>query len=188
MAEDLNQSDAQLTQAVRQSDSRALALIYDRYGAVVYRLGLRILQDPREAEDLTQEIFLFFWNRGKDNYDPQRGTLNSYLMTMTRSRALDRIRRQETAWRTQQRWKAEMLTAPARLPLETVSLGERSERVRGALGQLPEAQRTVLEMAYFEGYSQTEIAQQLQEPLGTVKTRSRLGLLKLKQALSDLIP
>lgn len=188
MAEDLKTlGDAELMRAVRQSDRQALAVLYDRYSAIVFRLGIRILQQPREAEDLTQEIFLYLWRQGKENYDSKRGNLSSYLMTLTRSRALDRIRRQQAAGRSQQRLQIEWPSKDDRTPLDAASLAERTVRVREALSQLPSAQRVVLEMAYFEGYSQSQIAEKLSEPLGTVKTRARQGLLKLRQALTDLL-
>jgi RNA polymerase sigma-70 factor (ECF subfamily) len=188
MAEDSKTpSDEELIQALRQSDQRALGVLYDRYSAVVFRLGLRVLQQTREAEDLTQEVFLYLWRQGKDSFDPRRGSLSGYLMTFARSRALDRIRRQQAANRSQQRLQMELPAKDERTPLEAASLDERSRRVREALSQLPAAQRDVLELAYFEGYSQSEIAERLSEPLGTVKTRARQGLIKLRRALTDLL-
>lgn len=181
-------NDAYLAARVRRQDRRALAAIYERHGAVIYRLGLSILKDPREAEDLSQEVFLFFWHRGKDNFDQSRGTLLSYLITLTRSRALDRLRRHQTFLQTVQRWQIEVSHSLPCTPLETASFSERSERVRQALDQLSVLQCQALELAYFEGYSQSQIAEHLGEPLGTIKTRTRQGLLKLREALVEMTP
>lgn len=178
--------DTELVQALKDGQSSALGILYDRYGRLVYGLALRILNNPQEAEDLTQEIFLVLWR--SNTYNPARGSLSSFLTTMTRSRAIDKLRSRGTSLKFLDRWRRNMTaeTAP-NSPFEQASLSERSQRVRNALAQLSEDQRQVLEMAYYQGLSQSEIAQQLDLPLGTVKTRSRLGLLKLRQTLEDFI-
>ncbi|MCA1993145.1 MAG: sigma-70 family RNA polymerase sigma factor, partial [Coleofasciculus sp. S288] len=153
---------------------------------LVYGLALHILKNPQEAEDLTQEIFLSLWR--SSNYNPARGSLSSFLTMMTRSRAIDKIRSRGTSLKFLDRWRRTMTTeTSSNTPFELASLGERSQRVQNALAQLSQEQRQVLEMVYYEGLSQSEIAQQLDIPLGTIKTRSRLGLLKLRQTLEDFI-
>jgi RNA polymerase sigma-70 factor, ECF subfamily len=171
---------------LRQGNTNALGILYDRYGTAVYRLALRMLTNPMEAEDLTQEVFLAFW-RGVDKYDIDRGTLVVFLLTITRSRALNRLKQQSSQHNLSQR-VGKYLPANDRNPgMESVSLGELRERMSFALGELPSTQQQVLEMGYYQGKSQSEIAQELDLPLGTVKTRSRQGLLKLRQFLQDLV-
>jgi RNA polymerase sigma-70 factor, ECF subfamily len=181
-----NESDLHVLTALRQGDPNALGIIYDRYGAVVYRLGLRMLANPTEAEDLTQEVFLAFW-RGVDKYDADRGTLLVFLLTITRSRALNRLKQQSSQHNLQQRVGSYLPQADRHPGLESATLAELQERMGLALQALPATQKQVLEMGYYQGKSQSEIAQELDLPLGTVKTRSRQGLLKLRQLLQDLV-
>lgn len=179
------QDDGKIMEAVQRGDSLALGVLYSRYGAVVYRLALRILQRSQDAEDLTQEIFLSLEKATR--YNEERGSLLNFLMTLTRSRALNRIRRGQSQGRLLQRCQHHHSTDVPNLPMENATFSELSQRVVSALETLPPNQRQVLELAYYEGLSQSEITQQLQIPLGTVKTRSRQGLLKLKNLLQDLV-
>jgi RNA polymerase sigma-70 factor, ECF subfamily len=181
-----DESDLQVLKALQQGDTTALGIVYDRYGAVVYRLALRILANPTEAEDLTQEIFLAFW-RGVDKYDPERGTLLVFLLTITRSRALNRLKQQTSQQNLQQKVGDYLSQTHSNPGMESATLTELCERMGIALGQLPSHQKQVLEMGYYQGKSQSEIARELNLPLGTVKTRSRQGLLKLRQFLQDLV-
>ena len=179
-------TDAELYQALQAGQKSALGILYDRYGKLVYGLALKILNNPQEAEDLTQEIFLTLWRN--QTYNPARGSVGSFLATMTRSRAIDKIRSRNSSLKFLARWSKTM-SAPItpNQPLEQASFAERQGQIRQALTQISQEQRQVLEMSYYEGMSQSEIAQQLNIPLGTVKTRSRLGLLKLRQALEDVM-
>ncbi len=180
------QTDAELFLALQAGESSALGQLYDRYASLVYSLALKILTDPQEAEDLTQEIFLTLWHR--NTYNPNRGSLSSFLTTMTRSRAIDRLRTRSTKHRFLGRWFQKMTSsAPLPTPFEQASIQERQEQVRKALAQLPQKQRQVLEMAYYQGLSQSEIARELDTPLGTVKTWARKGLLKLRENLKDFM-
>jgi RNA polymerase sigma-70 factor, ECF subfamily len=181
-----DESDLQVLTALRQGNTNALGIIYDRYGTAVYRLALKILANLTEAEDLTQEVFLAFW-RGVDKYDVDRGTLIVFLLTITRSRALNRIKQQSSQQNLSQRVGTYLPTVQSSPGLEAVTLTELRERMSFALQELPANQRQVLEMGYYQGKSQSEIAQELDLPLGTVKTRSRQGLLKLRQFLQDLV-
>ncbi len=176
--------DRELDIAFRSGNTKALGLLYARYGEVVYRLALRMLGQAQEAEDLTQEIFFAFSQ--KDIFDPNRGTVLVFLMMMTRSRAINRLHQRSSQQRFLQRLERNV-TSGSKTPLDRAAVSELSERVRSALKHLPPNQRQTLEMAYFDGLSQTEIKQQLQVPLGTVKTRSRQGLLKLRTLLKDLV-
>lgn len=179
-------TDADLFLALKAGRVEALGALYDRYSNLVYGLALRVLSNSEEAEDVTQEIFLSLWH--KDTYNPTRGSLSSFLVTMTRSRSIDRLRSRNTKLKFLQRWKRiSTIEAASANPLEQVSMNERSQIIRDALALLPDSERQVLEIAYFEGLSQSEIAKRLDTPLGTVKTRTRQGLLKLRQNLRDFI-
>jgi len=180
------QTDADLFLALKAGHVEALSALYDRYSNLVYGLALRVLSNSEEAEDITQEIFLALWH--KDNFNPSRGSLSSFLVTMTRSRSIDRLRSRNTKLKFLQRWKRITTAESTSMnPLEQVSMNERSQLIREALTRLPDSERQVLEIAYYEGLSQSEIAKRLGTPLGTVKTRTRQGLLKLKQNLRDFI-
>ncbi len=178
-------TDQELFQGIQQGRSQAMALLYERYGKLVYSLALRVLQQPQEAEDLTQEVFTTLWHKG--GYNPQRGSLATYFATLTRSRGIDRLRMRQSRLRLAQRWGAGELAPVASELLEQVSVQERQERVQAALGQLEPDQRQLLELAYYQGLTQAQIAEQLNLPLGTVKTRTRSVLLKLRKLLQDQI-
>ncbi|MBE9175198.1 sigma-70 family RNA polymerase sigma factor [Synechocystis salina LEGE 06155] len=179
------QTDTEVYAALKEGNSQALAVLYDRYGDVVYRLCLRMLTNTQEAEDLTQEVFLILWRQ--QNYDPRRGSLLAFFSTLTRSRAIDRHRRSQAQWRMQERWGRNQTSEDRRELMDKLALNEMSDRVRQAIAELPEKQKTVLEMAYFDGLSQSEIAAGLQIPLGTVKTHKRNALLKLRKILNNLV-
>jgi RNA polymerase sigma-70 factor (ECF subfamily) len=175
--------DNDLLHAVARGDEAALATIYDRYASILLGLLLRILHSRGEAEDVLQEVFLQVWRRAGD-FDESRGRAFTWLVTLARSRAIDRFRSLEARGRA--------ATASAAEPTEQVGdasvdalRSEQSEIVRRALAELSEDQRTALVLAYQEGLTQTEIAERLNQPLGTVKTRTRAGLAKLRELLRD---
>lgn len=179
-----DKTDAALVLSLRQGDKAALAVLYDRYSRLVYTVAFRILNNGPESEDLTQEIFLNLWQ--KQTYDPNRSALSSFLSTVTRNRAIDRVRSRSNRRRILKGMTPQ--TVPDfSIPVEQASQGERSQRVRAALQNLPEKQRELLWLAYFHGFSQSEIASHTNIPLGTVKSRMRQGLLKLKGTLQDLV-
>ena len=180
------QPDPVLFATLCDGNLKALDAIYNRYSQPVYRLAFRILKSEDEAADLTHEVFLRLWRTL--SYDPERGALLVYLMTMTRSQALNRIRSAKNQRKLAERWGrgTEPLSEGASM-LESIALKETSGQVRSALELIPSNQRQVLEMAYYEGLSQSEITQRLDIPLGTVKSRSRQGLLKLRKLLTDLV-
>jgi RNA polymerase sigma-70 factor (ECF subfamily) len=176
-------TDEDLFEALKQQDSLALGVLFHRHGRLVYGLALKILANSQEAEDLTQEIFLSLWRNATKN--PECRYFVRYLVTMTKSRAIDKLRARGRHLKLVERWGQSMTTkaTPEPTPLEHATFAERSQRLRTALEQLPDKQRLVIEMAYDQGCSQSEIAQRLDMPLGTVKTTTRQGLLKLKQIL-----
>jgi RNA polymerase sigma-70 factor, ECF subfamily len=179
------QTDAELFLLLQKGQTNALATLYDRHAALVYGIALKLLSNTAEAEDLTQDIFLILSK--KCSYDSKRGTLRTYLGILTRSRAIDRLR---AGNRRQTRLRNQVINENARVvsesPIEEISQLERSQEVQAALAQLSTEEREVLEMAYYQGLSQSEIAQRLNIALGTIKSRSRRSLLKLRQALADL--
>ncbi len=180
-----NSTDTELIQAIQAGQSEALTLLYRRYSRLVYSIAMRILGNTQEAEDLTQEIFVTFWQ--KTTFDANRGSLSSFLGLLTRSRAFDRRRSRGAYYNLLERYQRSTPSVSSAIPFDQVFTAERQEVVKQALLELPPAQRQVLEMAYYEGLSQTEIAQRIEVPLGTVKTRSRQGLLKLRRLLGHLL-
>ncbi|MEH1844801.1 MAG: sigma-70 family RNA polymerase sigma factor [Nostoc sp.] len=185
-SEPSSSSDAALLDDLEAHLPAALGCLYDRYGSVVYGVALKVLQSQPEAEDLTQEIFLSLWQRPVDS--AKHGHLMRYLIAMTRTRAIDKLRSRSRTLNLVQRWGQSVTAAPgAHTPVEQAIFNERSQQVRQALTQLSDQQRQVIELAYDAGLSQSEIAQQLHKPLGSVKSWTRQGLLKLKQLLQHSI-
>jgi RNA polymerase sigma-70 factor, ECF subfamily len=179
MAADLSDDSMSLLQQIAGGDREAFRRFYDRYATLAFTFALRLLGSQSDAEDLIQEVFLQIW-RQAGTYRPERGSPEAWLITITRSRAIDKLR-------SIRRRNMTLLTPDEPSRVEHVAqvqpLTQASEAkltVQGVLAQLPEAQRLVLELAYFDGLTQAEIATRLGEPLGTVKTRMRVGLERLR--------
>ncbi len=183
--------DQRSLQRVAAGDSGGLGALYDRHGRAVYSLALRILGDEGDAEEVTQDVFAQAWRRA-GQYDESRGTVAAWLLVMARTRAIDRFRarRVRPEGRVHEDDGLTLQQLPATNPdvASELMAAERGQRVRRALEELPFLQRVAIELAYFEGLSQREIAERLEQPLGTVKTRMRLGLLKLRDALVEVQP
>lgn len=181
-----SRADVDLLAALHAGDRAALGALYDRHAALVYGLALAILKSPPEAEDLTQEVFVAL--SSEQGYDPERGPLRGYLVAMTRSRAIDRHRSRQRHLRLLRMWHtaAPPVVAPP-TPPQHVATRQCTERVRGALAQLSDREREVLELSYYQGLTQAEIAARLGAPLGSVKSWARRGLLSLKDGLQDLV-
>lgn len=175
--------DLQCMRRVQAGDSVALAELYDRYTPMLYPVALRILRSSSEAEDAIQDAWVQVWKRAA-SYDPRRGNVGAWLMTVARTRALDRYRSLASRSRAETASENEPRGGPADPATEVVQV-DVSERVRAALGRLQPQQRQVLEIAYFEGLSQSEIAERLQSPLGTVKSWTRQGLMRLRELLPE---
>lgn len=169
-----------------RGDSSALADLYDGFGAAVYSLAWRIVGNPSDAEDVTQEVFAQAW-RQAEQYDPARATPAGWLLMLARSRALDRIRARSSALRaaTVPLDNLDALASDQEDAEAQAMAGQRAARVRAAVAGLPEAQRTALELAFYRGLTHPEIASVLSAPLGTVKTRVRAALMTLRTALKD---
>jgi RNA polymerase sigma-70 factor, ECF subfamily len=179
MAADLPDDPIYLLQRIAGGDRDAFRRFYDRYATLAFTFALRLLGSPSDAEDLVQEIFLQIWRQAQ-SYSPERGSPEAWLITITRSRAIDKLR-------SSHRRGMAIVTPDEPSQVERAASAERPTRatevkltVQGVLAKLPEAQRLVLELAYFDGLTQTEIAARLGEPLGTVKTRIRAGLERLR--------
>ena len=174
---------AELIGGAAAGDQRALAELFDSTSRAVYGLLLRILSDPGVAEEVLLDVYAQAW-RQAGTYNAERGTPLAWLTTIARSRALDRLRRTR-----RERGRAEPLDAVAELPStgasaeEDINERERGALVRAALAALPAEQREVIELAYYRGLSHSEIAAARGLPLGTVKTRTRLGLARLRETL-----
>jgi RNA polymerase sigma-70 factor (ECF subfamily) len=179
MAED---RDASLVAAVARGDERAFELLYDRYSAVVYGLGVRMLGSPQAAEDLTQEVFLALWRRAAA-YVPGRGSVRTWLLAMTHHVGVDAIRARASAARRVEALASMMGTEGEEGIPERLVARDEAARLHAAMATLPGEQRRVLEMAYLEERSQSEIADRTGAPLGTVKGRVRLGLARLANCL-----
>ena len=181
-----DQPDFVVVNALQAGDDKALGEIYDRHGLMVYRLALKILGNSNDAEDLTQEVFVTFW-QGANKYEPQRGALSTFLAVVARSRALNKLRQNKSRQNLVERYSQNVSHSVPATGLDTAHLENLANRMGAALAQIPVEQRQTLELAYYGGLSQSTIANQLDIPLGTVKTRSRQGLLKLKTLLQDLL-
>jgi RNA polymerase sigma-70 factor, ECF subfamily len=180
------QSDAELFAALAVDQAHALGCLYDRHAGLVYGLAMKILGAPAEAEDLTQEIFLTLCTHC--DFDPRRGPFTAFLAMLTRSRAIDRVRARTRKTRFVERWTHAIVPAePVASPSEALSAAECTDRVRAALAELPEDQRRVLELSYYRGLTQLEIADELDTPIGTVKSWTRRGLLRMRASLAPIL-
>jgi len=165
-----------LVSAIRGGDQSAMATLYDRYSSIVYSVALRVSADTGAAEDVLQEVFMQLW-RNPTAFDASRGSLGAWLAVITRNRSIDALRKRRS--------ETDIDEVIVSVQPDLASEAERTralEKVRGVLGSMPVSQRTALELAFFEGLTHTEIAGKTGEPLGTIKTRIRSGLLTIRKA------
>jgi RNA polymerase sigma-70 factor, ECF subfamily len=182
---DLARLHAGLMAAVARGDRSALGRLYDQLARPLYSLAFRVTSDTAEAQDIVQDVFLQLWHKAGD-YDRARGSVFSWAATLTRNRAIDRVR-------TRKRRNEIIHESAADLPgaeaagegdsAEALALHEQAMAVRAALAGLPPEQKSAIELAFFSGLTQQEIAEKLQEPLGTIKARIRRGLLRLRETI-----
>jgi RNA polymerase sigma-70 factor (ECF subfamily) len=170
-------TDEALLRRIAEKDEGALAALYDRYAAVSLAVAMKVVGDRAEAEDVLQNVYVRVW-QDAGRFDPARGSVAAWLLSSIRNAAIDRTRRRDAYLRATKAAPIRIADEP-----EPIELREDQKRVVAALQQLPADQREAIELAYFKGLSQTEIAQKLGQPLGTVKTRMRLGMMKLREAL-----
>ncbi len=176
-------SDAQLVTAIARYNEVALAEVYRRHGGAVFGLARRVLTNAVEAEDVTQEIFLRLWNQ-PDRFDPSRGSLRSFLLAQSHARAVDSVRPLNSRRRGESVDAGSTAAAAYDLVHEVWDLSL-ADQVSGAMSELPKEERRVIELAYFEGYSYLEVAQLLSQPEGTVKSRIRNGMRRMRAKLVE---
>jgi RNA polymerase sigma-70 factor (ECF subfamily) len=185
MADLRNLADEEMMQLVQAGDPRAFELLYDRHAGAAFSLAYRMVGNRVSAEDITQEAFLSIW-RSRLRYDPARGSVRTWVLGIVHNRAIDSLRRSVVHDRRRQTMEGveERFEARERTDLEAARRDE-ARTVRSALDTLPEDQRRTIELAYFGGFSHSQIAELLNEPIGTVKGRMRLGLDKMRRQLSE---
>lgn len=187
---DLNYStvdDENLLTLIAQGDSDALSELYQRYKRIVFSLAFNAVGHPATAEEITLDVFTRIWQKA-NTYHAKRGKVNTWLTRITRNRAIDvlreqgaRIHQHTVSWAD----ATEQLVAPHNTPEQAAEIAMQQEQIRKAIAQLPEAQQQALLLAYVKGYSHSQIAEELDQPLGTVKTRIRQAMKKLRQILRD---
>lgn len=186
-SDERQQEDARLLRRVAQGDKEAFATLYDRFSRPLYATALRVVSDPAEAQDIVHDAFITLWEKAT-TFETSRGTAFAWALTLVRNRAIDRVR--------MRRRRADLLSASAPSDLgydennsgpladDSAALGDQAHAVRAAVASLPPDQKRALELAFFGGFTQQEIAEKLSEPLGTVKARIRRALLKLRDSLA----
>lgn len=186
-----NEEDVRLLLRVKERDQTAFSELYDRYSPLVYALVLKIIRATDEAEDLSQEIFLQIWNKAA-MFAREKGSVYTWIVTIARRKAIDRLRSKDIINKGQSLDNEEnMVTIPdasyMSSPLHAAITEEQESLMRNGLAQLSVEQRTILELSYYEGFTQEQISERLKVPLGTVKTRMRNGLIKLRDNLQGRI-
>jgi len=174
---------------VAKRERAAFEQLYDRYKNILYATAMKFLKEDADAQDVVQDVFIQIWDKAK-LYDPAKGKPLTWALTLTRNRSIDRIRAIQRRTRLRDDFGKETVvdeSAGMREALSGVDAGEKSQILREAVGRLSPEQRKVIELAFFRGFTQSEIADRLGEPLGTVKARARRGLMKLKELLGPQI-
>ena len=181
-----NLADEEVMQLVGEGSPRAFELLFDRHGGAAFSLAYRMVGDRVAAEDISQEAFLSIW-RSRMRYDSARGSVRTWVLGIVHNRAIDALRRGASYERRREQLDVveERHEAPERTDVEAARR-EEARSVRSALDTLPADQRRTIELAYFGGFSHSQIAELLDEPIGTIKGRMRLGLGKLRDQLADL--
>lgn len=180
--------DSDLVDAMAAGDVKAMEVLYDRYNRAVFSFALRMLGNREQAEELLQEVFVRAWRQAR-RFSEGRGTYITWLLSITHNMAIDEIRRQNRRPRKAESADPVLMLANVRDENPSVEeqalLGDMRDVVTEAMAQLPEAQRSALELAYFRGFTQREIAEHQGQPLGTIKTRMRLAMKKMKELLES---
>jgi RNA polymerase sigma-70 factor (ECF subfamily) len=180
-------AEIELIRQIGKGNRAAFASFYEQFAGVIYSTALKVLNDQRDAEDVAQEVFVMIWDKAT-MYDPSRGKPLTWAVTMTRNKAIDKLRSLQRRFRLKEQVEKEASCddqLQERAPLQDLEDSERGQIVRSAVMKLSKEQREVIEMAYFSGLTQNEIAEELNEPLGTVKARIRRGMMKLRRLVSS---
>lgn len=175
-------SDDAVLQLVARGDQQAFATVYDRFSGKVYGIVRRVLRDPSQSEEVTQEVFLEVWRRAP-RFDEERGNATTWILTMAHRRAIDRVRSEQASRDRQDRIGQRDTVRPFDEVAETVEVRIEHQQVRHAMAELTDLQREAIELAYYGGKTYREVAELLDTPLGTVKTRMRDGLIRLRDAM-----
>lgn len=180
--------DVELLRRIGGGDRAAFEIFYDQYCNLLFSIAVKMLNDHKEAEDVLQEVFMLIWNKA-DVYDPRLGRPASWAVTLLRNRAIDRIRASQRRARLMEQAILETNETADETPCANERLHgkEKAQTIRDNVAGLPPDQRRAIELAFFSGLTQEEIAQTLQEPLGTIKARIRRGMLKLRDRLEGLL-
>jgi RNA polymerase sigma-70 factor (ECF subfamily) len=176
-------SDAQLVTSVARYSEVALAEAYRRHGGAVFGLAKRVLNNPTDAEDVTQEVFLRLWKQPV-RFDPARGSLRSFLLAQAHGRAVDAVRSSSSRRAREARDALRTAESPYDMQREVWDLAV-ADQVASAMGELPEEERRAIELAYFDGHTYREVAELLDQPEGTVKSRIRNGMRRMRAVLAD---
>lgn len=179
--------EVELILKIGQGDRNSFAEFYEKFSAVIVSTAFRVLNDHRDAEDVAQEVFSMIWEKAS-LYDPARGKPLTWVVTMTRNKSIDRLRSLQRRFRLRDELEKESdsgVVQMERAPFEEADAFERGKMVRSAVKKLSKEQREVIEMAYFSGLTQNEIAEELKQPLGTIKARIRRGMIKLRRLVAS---
>lgn len=177
--------DRELVARICDGDHTALATIFDRHGTTVYSIALSVLRDPGNAEDVTQDVFITLWTQ-PHRYNPDVGRFAPWFYRVARNRSIDIIRQRRHEVMPDEPAVFDLMLGPSDdSPSDAVVERSQADRVRAALSELPEEQRTLIELAYFGGLTQSQMASRLNIPLGTIKTRVRTGLRRLREILGS---
>lgn len=182
------EQDRELLRRIGDGDRSAFDSFYDQYSGLLFSIAVKILNDAKEAEDVLQEVFMQIWNKA-NAYDPLLGKPASWAVTLTRNKAIDRIRASNRRSKLLEQATVEANVATDHSPSANEKLHgrENAQMIRSVVAALPLDQRRAIEMAFFSGLTQDEIAKNLQEPLGTIKARIRRGMLKLREKLEGCV-
>jgi RNA polymerase sigma-70 factor (ECF subfamily) len=181
------EAEIALLLAVSKRDRDAFRELHQRYSGVLYSTAYKVLNDESEAEDVVQDVFVQIWDKA-DMYDPLRGRPLTWAVTLTRNKAIDRLRSSQRRFRLKDEFEREVETTSHRPSVDSVDRvysREKNRIIRSAVLELSSEQREAIEMAFFKGLTQHEIAEELQQPLGTVKARIRRGMMKLKKVIKN---
>jgi len=174
-------------QRTASGDRESFRSLYERYSGVLFSAAYRVLNDQTDAEDVLQDVFIQIWDKAS-LYDPRRGKPLTWALTLTRNKAIDRLRSSQRRFRLKDDVERETQALDAKVELDSVDhvyAAEKGQMLREAVAKLTDDQRIAIEMAFFQGLTQTEISERLKEPLGTIKARIRRGMIRLRELVAD---